>query len=107
MSTMRSGNGVAGTGHSHFVAMDNTRFSPKNLARCTETLLDALSHAKALAVQGELGQRYVDTLRFAGDILVVIQDEVTAAADPVAEAAVGYLAHEVDALRTAARGTVN
>jgi len=87
--------------------MDRAHYSPTNLARCTESLLDALSQAKSLCVQGELGERFADTLRFASDLLDVIQYEIGASPDPVAEAAVDYLARQVHTLRSAMRTAAN
>ena len=46
------------------------------LARCTECFLEAIAEARALALHGDVGDRLVQTLHYASDLLDIIADGV-------------------------------
>jgi ABC-type transporter Mla subunit MlaD len=49
---------------------------PAFLARCTVSFLDAIAEARALALQGDVGDRLVQTLHYASDLLDIIAEGV-------------------------------
>jgi hypothetical protein len=63
--------------------MNPPEASPAYLTRCIEALLDALCEAHALGRQGQINGQFVETLRFANDLLDIISDGARAlASDP-------------------------
>ena len=66
-----------GFGPRHDRHMDQrSKPHPAYVLHCLEELLDVLCEADELARAGRLDGRFADTLRYAGDLLHILTDEV-------------------------------
>ena len=78
--------------------------TPRYLADCTNALLYALAEARALVMQGANGAPLREKLRFADDLMEIIEEAVNAANyDRSASQAMTYLSGQVKSLHASIR----
>ena len=84
--------------------MNHPETTPQYLAACTSALLDALAEARALVMQGANGPPLREKLRFADDLMEIIEEAVNAAKyDRSASQAMTYLSGQVKSLNASIR----
>lgn len=73
---------------------------PANLVRCAERFVEAIEEARALALEGNLGERLLHALHYASDLLDIIADGLDGPdSDSAAHFALVDMRHQLNALR--------
>jgi hypothetical protein len=84
--------------------MERPESCPAYLVGCAENFLEAISEARALALEGDVGDRLVETLHYASDLLDIIADGLAGPeSDPAALDALNDMRDQVNALRRPSR----
>jgi len=84
--------------------MERRESCPAYLVSYAESFLEAISEARALALEGDVGDRLVETLHYASDLLDIIADGLGGPeSDPAALDALNDMRDQVNALRRSSR----
>ena len=84
--------------------MERPESSADYLTYCAELFLEAISEARVIALDGDVGDRLVDTLHYASDLLDIIADGLDGPnSDPGALDALNDMRDQVNALRRPSR----
>ena len=74
--------------------------SPDYLAHCAESLMNALAEARLLALDADSGSELAETLKFASDLLAILDDGVPGLTnDPHVAGSIKHLRTEINSLR--------